>query len=134
MNSIVKISSRLLPAVDVAGATISISPTPRRGRDGKPEWNWFVDLPDGREFSGAELWGFGDAGNMLETLVSFLAACGESVAYSRRSGRDSENANLFEPALAEWCDSAAEELGMVGWELETENAERREELYLQNLD
>ena len=125
MNSIVRISPRLLPSVDVSGAAVSVSPA--RGRDhyGKPEWRWYVDLPDGREFEGAELFGWGDAGEMLESLLAFLSACGEGVAYSRRTGRESENSGLFPPELADWCDSVSDELGMAQSELEAENESRR---------
>jgi len=119
------ISARLLPAVSVAGATISIEPTRGRGRDGKPEWRWFIDLPDGREFDGAELWGWGDAGAMLETLLAFLGACGESVNYRDRTGRGGDNAELFPPAVAEWCAANESEISVCAFDCEESNRARR---------
>jgi len=120
------ISSRLLPAVSVAGATISIEPTRNRDRYGKPEWRWYVDLPGGREFDGAELYGWGDAGEMLETLLSFLGACGESVNYRDRYGRGGDNAELFPPAVADWCGQNSDELAAAAFDCETANRERAE--------
>ena len=120
------ISARLLPAVSVAGATISIEPTRGRNRDGKPEWRWFVDLPGGREFDGAELWGWGDAGAMLETLLAFMGACGESVNYRDRHGSGGDNAELFPPEVAEWCSQNSDELAVAAFDCETANRERAE--------
>ncbi len=120
------ISARLLPAVNVAGATVSIDPTGRRNRDGKPEWRYFIDLPDGREFDGADLYGWGDAGAMLETLLAFMGACGESVHYSRRTGRAGDNAELFPPAVAEWCADNADALSVAGFECGEANRARAE--------
>lgn len=118
MRSHVAISPRLLPGVRVAGAWISIEPTRRANRDGKPCWKWYVDLPDGSEHEGADLHGLGDAGEMLATLIGFLGACGESVAYGRRTGRKGENADLFPAPVAEWADGASDELAMLGFDME----------------
>jgi len=122
------ISSRLLPAVSVAGATISIEPTKNRDRDGKPEWRWYVDLSDGREFSGAELWGREAAGGILESLLSFMAACGESVNYRDRTGRGGDNADLFPSGLAEWCGLNSDELSAAAFDCEEYNRAARSEL------
>jgi hypothetical protein len=119
------ISSRLAAAVDVAGATVSVEPTGRANRDGKPEWRWYVDTPDGGDHSGAELWGWGGSADMLETLLAFMGACGESVNYARRTGRDGDNAGLFPPAVAEWCAAHGDELSAVGFELAEGIAARR---------
>jgi hypothetical protein len=120
------ISARLLPAVRVSDATVSIQPTDNRGRDGKPQWRWYVDLSDGGEFSGDDLYGWGDAGGMLETLLAFMAACGESVNYHGRTGRDGENADLFPPELAEWCGQNSDEISAAGFDCETANRGRAE--------
>ena len=119
------ISSRLAAAVDVAGATVSVEPTGRANRDGKTEWRWYVDTPDGGDHSGAELWGWGGSADMLETLLSFMGACGESVNYRARTGRGGDNAELFPPAVAEWCAAHGDELSAVGFELAESIAARR---------
>ena len=41
----------------------------------------------------------------METLLSFLSACVESVNYSRRTGRDGENSGMFPANVAQWADS-----------------------------
>lgn len=119
------ISSRLAAAVNVAGATVSVEPTGRANRGGMPEWRWHVDTPDGGEHSGAELWGGGGSAEMLETLLAFMAACGESVNYRVRTGRGGDNAELFPPAVAEWCAAHDDELSAVGFELAESIAARR---------
>lgn len=111
------ISSRLAAAVTVAGATVSVEPTGRADRHGKPEWRWYVDTPDGAEHSGAELYGWGGSAAMLETLLAFMAACGESVNYRDRTGRGGDNAELFPPAVAEWCAANESELSAVGFDV-----------------
>lgn len=112
------ISSRLAAAVTVAGATISVEPAGGCNRDGKPEWRWYLDLPDGAEHSGAELWGWGGSAEMLETLLAFMGACGESVNYRARTGRGGDNAELFPPAVAEWCADNSDKLFFVQFEIE----------------
>lgn len=118
------ISSRLAAAVDVAGATVSVEPTGRADRHGKPEWKWYLDV-DGAEHSGAELWGWGGSAEMLKTLLAFMGACGESVNYRARTGRGGDNADLFPPAVAEWCAAHDDELSAVGFELAESIAARR---------
>jgi len=120
------ISSRLAAAVTVAGATISVEPAGGCNRDGKPEWRWYLDLPDGAEHSGAELWGWGGSAEMLETLLAFMGVCGEGLNYQTRTGRASENADLFPPAVAEWCAANSDELSAVQFEIEESRNGRRE--------
>lgn len=120
------ISARLLPAVDVAGATVSVDPTSNRDHYGKPEWRYFIDLPDGTEHTGGELYGWGDAGEMLETLLAFLGACGESVNYRDRTGRGGENADIFPPEVAAWCAANSDALSVASFECEEANRARRE--------
>lgn len=120
------ISSRLAAAVAVAGATVSVEPTGGADRDGKPEWRWHVDTPHGGEHSGEDLWGWGGSAEMLEALLAFMAACGESVNYRDRTGRGGDNAELFPPTVAEWCAQHKEEISAVGFHVaETLAASRR---------
>jgi hypothetical protein len=112
---------RLLPGVMVCGAFISVEPSPKRRSDGKPAWRWYVDI-GAIEFSDDDLAGWGDHREMLGALLSFLSACGEGRSYARRTGRESENADLFAPPLAEWCEEHHEELAITCCEVE-ENTE-----------
>ena len=109
------ISARLMPAVRVGTATVSIEET-HRDSDGRTVYRWFVDMQDGQEFTGHDLrsgCGGGGIRDGMLSILGFLYACGESVNYARRSGRTGENADLFPPALAEWASNHTDELGMV---------------------
>ena len=120
------ISCRLAAAVTVAGATVSVEPTGGADRHGKPEWRWYVDNADGAEHTGAELWGWGGSAAMLETLLAFMAACGESVNYRERTGRGGDNAELFPAAVAEWCAAHEDEISSVGFDVAETLAASRE--------
>jgi hypothetical protein len=109
------ISARLLPAVKIAGAWISIEETDDTNRDGKPAWRWYVDLPDGTEHTDSDLHGWGNEREMLGSLLSFLDACGESLAYA---GEDGDNADLFPRPVGLWAEENRDEIGMVRLELE----------------
>lgn len=60
---------------------------------------------------------------MLTTLLSFLEACAESIHYGDRTGRVGENADLFEPAVAEWAAAHSDEIGMLRLEREEAGCE-----------
>lgn len=107
------ISPRLLPGVRVGDAFLSVEPTSEVERGGKPVWRWFVDLADGQSFEGADLAGWGDASEMLGALVSFLSACGESLGYRERTGREGENEDLFPAPVARWANENSDELALA---------------------
>lgn len=133
------ISPRLLPGVridsvrwlgrddDNAGAPtvtetawVSVESTDDTNRDGKPRWRYFIDLPDGTEHVGDDLHGWGDAGEMLATLLAFLDACAESRRYSDGDG---ENSRLFPDDVGAWAEHVSDELGLLRLEIE-EGADR----------
>jgi len=119
-----KISPRLLPGLQIEGAWVQLEYSERPGRDGRVRYRWTIDLPDGSEHTGDDLQtrsaslqsAFGD-------LLSFLGACAESVAYTRRTGRKTENAELFPAPVAEWADSCSDELSMLRYEIEETETE-----------
>jgi len=124
LSSPVQITSRLLPGVRCDDAFISIDYAKRAGNDGRTRYQWYVDIAD-QEFTGDDLQsgcGGGDLRSGLESVLSFLSACGESVNYASRTGRESENADLFPVALGEWCAEHSDELSMLALEIE-ESAE-----------
>lgn len=103
------ISARLAPAVTVGGATISFD----RGR-------FVIDLPEGAEhvvtdYSPGFAHGLED---MFADVLGFLSACAESRAYSRRTGREGENADLFPENVGEWAESCSDEIDMLRFEIE----------------
>ena len=114
------ITPRLLPGVEVGNAYLSIRYSSRPGVDGRIRYRYFVDLPGGTIYSNNDLQSGCDGGDLvkgLASLMSFLSACGESVEY--RSGEEpSENANLFPPAVGEWCAENNNELSSISVELE----------------
>lgn len=115
------ITSRLMPGVAIGGARISIGWSKRPGGEGRARAEYWIDLPDGTEHHGDDLQsgvGGGNLREMLVSLLSFLGACGESVNYGQRTGRDGENANLFPPPVAQWADENSDELACVGCDIE----------------
>lgn len=106
--------------IRIADATIRVGYSKRLGDEGRTRYRWTVKLDSGRKFTGDDLQSGcqgGDCRNGLESLLSFLGACGEALNYSDRSGHESENADLFERELAEWCAANTDELGMAEYEL-----------------
>ena len=100
--------------------------------DGRQQYHYWLDLKiDDRriEFYGDDLAsgvGGGSLQQGLESLLSFLAACGESYAYAMRHNNvggmidlsSTENGELFPENVAEWCYLNSDELGMLAIELE----------------
>lgn len=130
LKSPLLISSRLLPAVSIAGATVSLEFLPGRNV------RWFIDLPDGAEFSGDDFRRpaccAGDTAEnacdaAFEAFLGFLSAAGESFKYAERSGRDGmagENSALFPRPVTEFAAENSEEIGLLSFELSAEG--RRE--------
>lgn len=120
------ISSRLLPAVKVGGATISLEPIGRTS-DNRPRWRYFIDInPPFPGYAGGYLADdlYGDVGGLHDTqdamaaLLSFLGAAAEAYAYQISTGRESDNADLFPACIEEWATQYSDELSMLQCELE----------------
>jgi len=61
----------------------------------------------------------------MESLLSFLGACAESVQYAARTGKpisDTENGELFPPWVADWAAQNSDEIAMVACEIEEEES------------
>lgn len=126
LHSPVEITSRLLPGVRFGGASISIEYAGHS--EGRQSYRWYIDL-EGQEFTGDDLAsgvGGGSLQSGLESLLTFLSACGEAMAYSDHSGHESENCDLFPRDVAEWAQANRDELSMLSYELE-ENQEAIQE-------
>ena len=115
------ITSRLMPGVRIGNAEISIEYA-HVTSDGRQAYRWFIDLPNGgREFQSEDLCsgvGGGTLQEGLESLLGFLGAFTEAIAYQERSGQESENADLFPAGLAEWAIENADEISSLEYELE----------------
>jgi hypothetical protein len=118
INSPCCITSRLLPGITIAGSEISIEYAGSTS-DGRTRYRWFIDI--GKEFTGNDLKSGCQGGGLqsgLESLLSFMEACGEAHRYAQRTGRPGENADLFPVPVAEWCYQHSNELGMARLEIE----------------
>ena len=115
------ITSRLLAGVQIGGATVSIEYA-RTTSDSRQAYRWFVDSGNGhrQDFQGDDLCsgvGGGSLQEGLESLLGFLGAFAEAIAYEERSGQESENADLFPAMLGEWATTNADEITMLEQEL-----------------
>lgn len=113
------ITPSLKAGFECGGAYVSIDYAGER--DGRTVYEWEVVLPDGTEYSDTDLYsgvGGGSLQDGLRSLCSFLTAAAESYDYRQRTGRDGESEDLFPPAIVEWAADNADELAMMGCELE----------------
>ena len=111
------ITSRLRPGVKVAGAEISLWMNDR-GEDGKPNWAYAIDLPSGRDYSAADLNGYGEVDEMMATLLTFLDAAAEYKDFTERTGGNNHDANLFPKYVVDWAAEHRDELYLLRDELE----------------
>lgn len=110
------IGPRLMPALQVGGATVSLEIAGCRG--GRNSYRGYVDLPDGSEHEINDLSGRGDLQDGFSALLSFLGAAAESYSYRTRTGRTGENEDLFVPAVVQWAYQNEDEIGMLALETE----------------
>ena len=115
------ITSRLLPGVEIGGATISIEYA-HVTFTGQQVYRWHIDKVDGiGHFGGTDLHSVAGGGTLqegLESLLGFLSAFAEAVDYERQIEQASENANLFPAGLADWAVENADEITTLVYELE----------------
>ena len=122
------ITPRLLPGVQVSGVFISIEYSKLRGDDGRTRYRYYIDLETGC-YTGDNIQSGCGGGSLqagLESLLGFLAACGEAVSYSDREEVECENSNLFPPNIGGWAAENIDELSMLELELQ-ENGDAIEE-------
>lgn len=117
------IGLRLLPALRVGNAVISIAYASHPGREGRTRWHYFIDAPqltheDDDLQSGCQ---GGSLQEGMESLLTFLSAAGEAMAFELRTGRVSENLNLFPPKVVEWAYQNQDEISAALSELQDEN-------------
>jgi hypothetical protein len=115
------ITPRLLPGVKVGDGFVSIEYARRDGRDGRTRFQWYVDLPGGKEFAGDDLQSGCQGGCLqggLETLLTFLSAAGDAYGFTLRTGRETENSELFPQEVVEWAYQFCEELSWLQMELD----------------
>lgn len=124
MKTTVEIGPNLEPAVQI-GSGDWVTVTPAGGyRDGKPRWRITILRYGEPDYSDDSLSGWGNAGDMLESALSFLYACAESYGYRMHTGKTEvdpdSNEGLFPPEIAEWAYQNSDEISMAQCELEEE--------------
>ncbi len=115
-----QISSRLMPALNVGGAWLSLE-IGDQTRSGRFRYEGWIDLPDGTEYPIEDLRsgvGTADLQSGFSSLLSFLGAAAESYRYSMHNGRPGENQDLFPPAVVEWAYGCSDELSMLQCEID----------------
>lgn len=115
-----EISARLMPAIRIDGATLSLD-YGRTDRAGRIHWDCWIDLPDGSEHEITDLRSGCQGGNLqggFGALLGFLSAAAESYSYRQRTGRTGENEDLFSPAIVAWADSCSDEISMRACEVD----------------
>lgn len=117
------IGSRLQAAVKIGEVEISVG---IEGTDthGRTVYRWNIDGLD-QEYTGNDLKSGVGGGNYTDglcSLLSFLSACGESVNYAARTGRDGENSDMFPQSVGAWASDNVDALAMMEQEVEEAHA------------
>lgn len=119
LNSPFCISPRLLPAVKIGNAFVSIQ-FDGQTSDGRARYRFFIDV-DGQSYEDNELHsgvGGGSLQSGMENLLAFLGAAAESYRYSMTYPGKGENLDLFPSWVNEWAYMNSDEISMVQLELE----------------
>jgi len=117
LHNPVMISSRLMPAVKVGDATISVELSGYHG--GRSVFTMYLDFADGTTFECSDLTSPRESlQEALASYLSFLSASAEAYSYQMSTGRSSENIDLFPPHVTEWAYQNSDELSILSIELE----------------
>ncbi len=114
----IKDSSALLTIGD---ASIALVRCPSRTSDNRDRFAYTITLPDGSTHSGDDLrsgCGGSDVFEAAGNLLAFLSACGEGYSCEMRTGRKSDNRDLFPENVAEWAYCNSDEIDMLRAEIE----------------
>lgn len=124
LHSPFQISSRLMPAIKIGGAWISLD-CGKTTDEGRTRYNVWIDLPDGTEHQVTDLKsgvGGGDVQSGFVALLSFLGAAAESYSFRMRTGYRGENEDLFPAPVVRWAYENSDDITAAQIELE-ENTE-----------
>ncbi len=105
----------------IGDASIALVRCPYRTSDNRDRFAYTITLPDGSAHSGDDLrsgCGGSDLFDAAGSLLAFLSACGDSYCYEMRTGRKSDNCDLFPENVAEWAYSNSDEIDMLRDEIE----------------
>lgn len=111
-----QISARLLPALRIADAYISLEYAGQNA-EGRTIYRYFIDTPK-FEHEAADLKSGCSGGTLQEgfaSLLSFLGAAAESYQYGGQGG---ENSDLFPLNVVKWAYQHSDELAGLRFEIE----------------
>jgi hypothetical protein len=113
------ITPRLLPGVKIGNSWLSIE-YGEWSHDNRKIYLIYIDTPEGEYVTNIQSGvGGGSLQQGLESCLSFMGACAESMRYA---GEEGENSDLFCPEVAQWCLDNSDEIDMLQCELlETTN-------------
>lgn len=119
LNQPFEITSRLLPGVKIGNDSFISIEFAGETPDGRARYRYYIDTPS-FDYSKQDLKsgvGGGSLQSGMESLLSFLGAFAEARAYEDRTGRESENSDLFPDELASWAVEHSDEFSMLQCEL-----------------
>ena len=117
------ISARLLPALRIGDATLSLERMDELTPDNRDRFTWYLDMADGSEYSDSDLRS-GVGGCTLQeafrSLLSFLIHSAESYRPDDRDPRNNRSAGLFAEPVEEWTSANSEELSALAFDIESD--------------
>ena len=115
------IGSRLLPALRIGDVWVSLEHI--GCADSRMVFRYYLDGPDWCHEDSDLRSGCQGATlqKMFGTLLAFLSACAEGRQYQTRTGRKSENGNLFPERVGQWAEENSDEISSLWVEIEESN-------------
>lgn len=121
------IAPNLQAGIRLGKSWVTVGYSKRPGSEGRTRYRWEIIFPDNTDASGDDLQSGRQGGDLregMESLLSFLAACGESYGWEMRNpGMKSENADLFPAPVPEWCYQNDSELSCAYCDLSDPDGE-----------
>lgn len=115
-----EIAPNLEAGIRIGSDWITIAYAGRAGDESRTRYTYTI-LIDGKEYTAEDLQSGNGRGGLqsgMESLLSFLGAAAESYGYSSRTGRESDNADLFPAWVSEWAHANSDEISMMQCQIE----------------
>lgn len=111
------IGSRLLPALKIGDATLSLDLAYQIDADNRDRATFYLDFPGGTSYRDDQLrsgvGGFKNPVEAFESFLAFLEAAIEALRYEMYSGRTSENKGLFPEHVVNWAHEESDGVEMA---------------------
>ena len=115
-----EITPSLMAGVRVGDGWVGVEEAGDVDGYGKPAWRYQISA-EGIEHEGDDLYSFGHEREVIASLLDFLGAAAEAYGYKLRTGRESDNSDLFPPDVTAWAYQNKDELSILVCELEEDN-------------